>query len=103
MALIAAGFDEGQPFPVGHRSISQSEWGQVDGMPRELVVEGECGTLVADFYSASLMFDPAGLWWRFSLCAALVVLAVDGSQGIARQHVLNVHEQQLLVLLLVVK
>ncbi len=73
-------------------------------MPWELVVEGEASTsgtvVVPDFDEATVKIDPAH---AVRLRQIGRDAAVDGLERIERQDVLDVHEQQFLMLLLVIE
>jgi hypothetical protein len=45
---IAAGLHEVEVLAVGHESVGDAEWLEVDGVPRTLVVEREADTVVAE-------------------------------------------------------
>ena len=73
-------------------------------MARRLVVEAEAVAGVADRHDTACVVDPCGTavgpgfdsWRAFER-------PIGGVEGIDREHVLDVHEQQLLVLLLMVE
>ena len=71
-------------------------------MARALVVEREAGAVVADLDDAAAIdVDPAAA--ARGRARAADAGCVDGVERVAEKHVLDVHEQQLLVLLLVVQ
>ena len=100
-AVVAAVGHEGQPVAARHGLVGQGERLQPDGVAWEFVVEPEPVLGVSDVDEAAGVLDPR----RGPGGARLVEghRGVSGLHGVARQHVLDVHEQQLLVLLLVVE
>ena len=70
-------------------------------MPRPLVVEGETGPVVPEPAEPALVFGPAHPGGGRRL--ARVARPVGGAERVAGEDVLDVHQQQFLVLLLVVQ
>ena len=70
-------------------------------MPRPLVVEGEAAPIVAQPAQPALVPGPAHLRRRRGL--ARVARPVGGAKRVAGQHVLYVHQQQFLMLLLMIE
>jgi hypothetical protein len=72
-------------------------------MAGQLVVEGECPSAVADLDLTAHVRDPPDLGDRAAIVWRRQSRCVRREGGIAPQHVLDVHDEQLLVLLLVVQ
>ena len=68
----------------------------------ELVVKAEPLAAMADLDGAALVFQPAGLGWMVARGGGRP-RQVDRVEGIPRQDVLDVHEEELLMLLLVME
>ncbi len=71
-------------------------------MHRELIVETEPVATVTDFDRTAVVLEPAGLRWVGG-GGGRRDIHVRRVQRVLREHVLDVHEQQLLVLLLMVQ
>ena len=95
--VVAARFDEGKVLAVGHAAVRNLECGDVDRMPRTLIVEGETLTVVAQLAQTGVESGPTR-WCRAR--GRGVPLLVCRRDAVLKQDVLDVHEQQFLVLLL---
>jgi hypothetical protein len=100
-ARIPVVLDERQPVGTRRRAIGERERLQEHDVTRGLVVEREAATLVTDLDQAAGVVHPSG---------RCVIRrhrdrrgTIRGPQRVRCQHVLDVHEQELLVLLLVVE
>ena len=111
--LVAAVGNELQPLRARDRALGQPEWLDQHSMARPLVVEREITAIVADSDFPAIEAGPAGL--TRALHGASVGSGAYGrcrlarrairrpQRRVARQHVLDVHQDQLLVLLLVIQ
>ena len=100
MSLVATVGHEVQPLAVGHQAVGDPVGLQPLPVSRQLVVEAETVARVADLDQPAFDVDPPEVVGLAHLARAT---GVHRLQGIAGQHVLDVHEEQLLVLLLVVE
>ena len=74
---------------------------QPDTVARSLVIEAEIGTRVPDFAQTSFESDPLPL--ACTHWSERPLLLVRGLQGIAREQMLEIREDELLMLLLVMQ
>ena len=101
MSFVATVGHELQPFTVGHQTIREPEWVQQHGVRWLFVVEVEVVRGVPGVDNTATELDPGRRRWRSRNNPRSGV--ADGFQGVARQYVLDVHQQQLLMLMFVVE
>jgi hypothetical protein len=98
---ITAGFDEFEILAGRDRTRSEAVIAQEDLVARLLVVEGEGGSVVPALTDSPRVFEPAHARRITRLCRP--PRRIGGIKGIREEITLDVHEQQLLVLLLVIE
>src|SRR5579862_3602645 len=97
---IAAIGDEGEILAAGDKPRAEPERLEPNLVTRHFIVEGEAIAAITDFMQAA--FDRnEGELWRAIRCRSLCG-RVTGSERIERKHMLDVHEDQLLMLLLMI-
>ncbi len=94
--------NERQVFAVGDQSIGKLEILDELPVPGRFAIEGETFAGMADVLHAAVERMPAQAL-AVRLDSRFQVVAVDRMQGALREDVLDVHEQQFLVLLLVLQ
>ena len=98
--VVAVVVNELEPFARAHESVGDSHRLEVHDVTRALVVEGEAGSVVTDLRVGAVHRREVQLGPLRRLVLGLEVRRVG---RVAVENVLDVHQQQLLVLLLVVE
>ena len=98
---VAAVLDEGEILAVAHRPRCERERLEPDLVARPFVVKGEGGAVVADLDQPALAGAPLDRRGRRRHRRRRI--GVGRTQRIAGQHVLGVHQDQFLMLLLVMQ
>src|ERR1019366_3853063 len=102
-STVAAVLYERHPFPARDRTVGQGERGEKNPVTRKFVVKPEAASGVPDLGYPSGMFDPPGFGWGGAITGPTALRHIHRTHRVARQDVLDVHEQQLLMLLLMVQ
>ena len=98
--LIPAVVDEGCVARIAHQFITDLEWIEPNPVPWGFVVEMKAVVLGTDLHDASFRCQPLA-WVR--TCFEVCITAVGGLQGLPAESIQQIHQQQLLVLLLVLQ
>jgi len=102
-SAVAPVLHEREPFPAGDRAVRQCEWREVGAVTRKLVVKAEAISRVSDVDHSAVVLDPPGFGWRSVVGRHRGRRDVRRAHRVTRKDVLDIHEQQFLVLLLMVK